>query len=127
MKEKNIVGENIKQLRTKIGFTQEELALNSGLSQGYINQLESGKRRFTQKSLEMIANALSVSIGDLFEKNEKSNDVSVVVEEKVEKYRKIRSSKKEFFALLDALPEHIVEHYLILLRLEKKIWSSKKT
>ena len=60
VKKKNIVGDNIRRLREKAGLTQEELALKSGLSQGYINQIESGKRRFTQKSLELIADALSI-------------------------------------------------------------------
>jgi len=58
MKRKNIVGDNIRRLRSEAGITQEEVALRSGLSQGYINQLESGKRRFTQKSLELIAEAI---------------------------------------------------------------------
>ena len=43
MKKKNIVGDNIRMLRERVRLTQEELALKSGLSQGYINQLESGK------------------------------------------------------------------------------------
>ena len=122
MKRKNLVGDNIRRLRLIAGLTQEELALKSGLSQGYINQLESGKRRFTQKSLELIADSLSVPMVELF-REEKTPHAPVITEE-VKKYRQIRPSKKEFLALLNDLPEHIVEHYLILLRLEKKVWTS---
>lgn len=59
-KRKNLVGKNLRKIRMQMGHTQEEVALRSCLSQGYINQLESGKRMFTQKSLEKIAEALDV-------------------------------------------------------------------
>ncbi len=114
VKKKNIVGDKIRRLREKAGLTQEELALKSGLSQGYINQIESGKRRFTQKSLELIAGALSIPLVELFREEEPQRAPAVA--EKVEIYRKKRPDKMEFLALLKELPEHIVEHYLILLR-----------
>ncbi|NCO68316.1 MAG: helix-turn-helix domain-containing protein [Nitrospirae bacterium] len=123
MKKKNIVGNNIRRLREKAGLTQEELALKSGLSEGYINQLESGKRKFTQKSLELIAEALSIPMVELFSEEETQRVPAVA--EGVKRYRKKRPDKKEFLALLQELPEHIVEHYLILLRLEKEIWKKK--
>jgi transcriptional regulator with XRE-family HTH domain len=122
VKKRNIVGDNIRRLRLKVGLTQEELALKSSLSQGYINQLESGKRRFTQKSLELIANALSIPIIELFREEEKHVPL---VAEGIGRYRKKRPDKKEFLALLKELPEHIVEHYLTLLRLEREIWKRK--
>ncbi len=119
----NIVRDNIRRLRLKAGLTQEELALKSGLSQGYINQLESRKRRFTQKSLELIADALSIPMVEFF-REEETHEIPVVAE-KIERYKKRRPDKREFLALLKELPEHIVEHYLILLRLEKEIWRKK--
>jgi transcriptional regulator with XRE-family HTH domain len=123
MKKRNVVGENIRKLRLKAGLTQEELALKSGLSQGYINQLESGKRKYTQKSLEMIADALSVSEAEMFAEEAKH---APIVSEKIERYMGRRPDKKEFLALLNELPEHIVEHYLTLLKLEKKLLSKGK-
>jgi len=123
MKKRNIVGNNIRRLRDKAGLTQEELALKSGLSQGYINQLESGKRRFTQKSLEVIADALSIPMVELFREEETQRVPEVA--EKIERYRKKHPERKEFLALLKELPEHVVEHYLILLRLEKEMWKRK--
>jgi hypothetical protein len=49
-----------------------------------------------------------------------------MVAEKVKVYRgKRRPSKKEFLALLNELPDHIVEHYLVLLRLEKEIQNGR--
>lgn len=123
MKKSNLVGDNIRKLRLTAGLTQEEIALKSGLSQGYINQLESGKRRFTQKSLELIADALSVPLFKLFTEEETPHAPMVIDE--VKRYRKIRPSKKEFLTLLKELPEDIVEHYLILLKLEKEVWKGR--
>lgn len=122
MKRKNIVGDNIRRLRLKAGFTQEEVALRSGLSQGYINQIESGKRRFTQKSLDLISDALSVPMIELFREEEGVHHGEAIYKP-VKRYKK-RPDKKEFLTLLSELPEHIVDHYLILLRLEKEIWVS---
>lgn len=123
MKKRSIVGDNIRRLRLKAGLTQEELALRSGLSQGYINQIESGKRRFTQKSLELISGTLSVPMIELFRDEEEEPPHGAVVKELGKRYKR-HPVKKEFVALLNELPEHIADHYLILLRLEKEIWIS---
>lgn len=90
-----------------MGLTQEEVALRSDLSQGYINQLESGKRRFTQKSLQQIAKGLNISI------------VEYIVRGKRLSY------KKEVVSLLDELPSRIREHYIALLRLERDLWKKR--
>lgn len=122
MEKKNVVGSNIRKFRLKAGITQEELALMGGLSQGYINQLESGKRNYTQKSLGLIANALSIPIIEFFREDEEIP----VVSEKESSYLKKRSYKKEFIQILNDLPEHIVEHYLTLLKLEKEVLLKNK-
>jgi len=119
----NRIGDNIRKLRLKAGLTQEEIALKSGLSQGYINQLESGKRKFTQKSLELIAEALSIPMIELFREEETQRPPTVV--EGIERYRKKCLDKRGFLALLNELPEHVVEHYFTLLRLEKEILRKK--
>lgn len=116
------VGDNIRRLRLESGLTQEELALRSGLSQGYINQLESGKRRFTQKSLEVIANAMSIPMAELFT-GEKT--AAPIVKKNPKRYEKKPPNKKEFLSLLNELPDEIIEHYLILLKLEKEILEKK--
>ena len=124
MQKRNPVGDTIRKLRTDVGLTQEELAFKSGLSQGYINQLESGKRRFTQKSLEMIASGLSVPLERLFKGSSKVSMTGVPTHRSTAKRR---PDKKEFLALLNSLPDQVVEHYLALLKLEKKIWERRKT
>jgi transcriptional regulator with XRE-family HTH domain len=123
MKRRNIVGDNIRRLREAARLTQEELALKSGLSQGYVNQLESGKRRYTQKSLELIAGTLAVAVIDFF-REEEAKDVPGVAE-KIVKYERKRPARKELLSLLERLPDHIVEHYLTLLKLEREIWRKR--
>ncbi len=123
MKRRNIVGDNMRRLRENAGFTQEELALKSGLSQGYVNQLESGKRRYTQKSLELIAGALSIPVIELF-RGEEAKHVPGIAE-KIERYEGRRFNGKELLSLLKELPDHIVEHYLTLLKLEREIWRKR--
>ena len=117
MKRKNIVGNNIRIIRTKKGLTQESLALESGLSQGYINQLENGKRLYTQKSLEMIAESLSTPVISFFQGEEA----------KPENPKKRKGDiadkkhyKKELLSLLSSMPDHIIEHYITLIKLEKQ-------
>ncbi|HUN55215.1 MAG TPA: helix-turn-helix transcriptional regulator [Smithella sp.] len=118
MKRKNIVGNNIRIVRTEKGITQEALALESGLSQGYINQLENGKRLYTQKSLEMIAEALSTPVINFFQEED------VKPENPKKRKRDIddkKYTKKELLSLLNSMPDHIIEHYVTLLKLEKQI------
>lgn len=124
MKRENMVGKNLKKIRADKEFTQEEVALRSGLSQGYINQLESGRRMFTQKSLEQIADALNVSIADFFRKEGTTTGVS---ESNVEYNRTKPPTKKEIFALLSSLPPILKEHYFSLLKLEKVLWEKRQS
>lgn len=119
MQKNNItIGLNIKKFRQLKGYSQEALALESGLSQGYINQLENGKRNYTQKSMERIAGALSISVGEFFK-----DDDSNLVDHKKNPPQSIKKSvyKKELSLLLKGLPDHIIEHYMTLLKLEKEL------
>jgi transcriptional regulator with XRE-family HTH domain len=119
MKRKNIVGSNIRTIRTRKGLTQEALALESGLSQGYINQLENGRRLYTQKSLEIIAEALSTPIVNFFKE-----EYSPKNQERDHADKK--NHKKELLSLLNGMPDHIIEHYVTLVKLEKQILKGNK-
>jgi transcriptional regulator with XRE-family HTH domain len=116
----NVVGNNIKIFRENEGITQEELALKSGLSQGYINQLENGKRRYTQKTLELIADSLSIPIIEFFKEKDKSRTALTAKDIKISVDKK-KVYKRDFLLLLKDLPYNIIEHYMSLLRLEKEL------
>lgn len=93
----------------------------SGLSQGYINQLESGKRKFTQKTLTVIADVLNLPLYVFFKEEGKEQKIL----EKAETYIR-KPEVKEVFKVLKALPPHIADHYMTLMSIEKDIYERKK-
>ena len=60
------VGNRIKELRGKLGISQEELGFRSGVHRTYIASLEVGKRNVSIATLEKIVNALEVSFNEFF-------------------------------------------------------------
>lgn len=60
------VGNRIKELRGKLGISQEELGFRSGVHRTYIASLEVGKRNISIATLEKIVNALEVSLSEFF-------------------------------------------------------------
>jgi transcriptional regulator with XRE-family HTH domain len=113
---KNIVGNNVRTIRERLGITQESLALKSGLTQGYINFLENGKRGYSEKSLEKIANALGIQISGLFE--ERTREEPAIVAEQPVSYGKRRRLYDTIINLLEQLPTPVVDHYRVLLNAE---------
>ena len=62
---RRLVGSNVKELRAKLGWTQEQLAERSGFSQQYISGLEQGRRNPTIVSVFELAQSLGVTVLDL--------------------------------------------------------------
>ena len=63
---KTKVGKRIKELRNKLGISQEELAFRSEIHRTYIASLEVGKRNVSIATLEKVVNALEVSMSEFF-------------------------------------------------------------
>jgi transcriptional regulator with XRE-family HTH domain len=59
------LGNQLQRLRTRRGLTQEQLAVNVGLSQTFITRLELGQYDPTLSTLVRLAKALRVSVADL--------------------------------------------------------------
>lgn len=55
------------KLRESRGWSKAQLASNSGVSNTYISELESGKKQPTITTIRKLAKALEVSIADLIE------------------------------------------------------------
>jgi transcriptional regulator with XRE-family HTH domain len=64
---KKIVGDNIRFIREKRGFTQEELSVKTGMSKTFIGDIERAQKAPTTISLEKIAKALGVKTSLLLE------------------------------------------------------------
>lgn len=60
------VGNRIKELRGKLGISQEELGFRSGVHRTYIASLEVGKRNISIATLEKIIKALEVTFSEFF-------------------------------------------------------------
>ena len=60
--------EEIRRIRKERGLTQRGLAAASGVDQATISMVESGKRRPHLETLDSLADALGVEVGDFFPK-----------------------------------------------------------
>ena len=56
------VRRNIVKIRQEKGYTQERLAYESGISKGYLSEIESGKKSPTIRILEKLAETLGVPL-----------------------------------------------------------------
>jgi transcriptional regulator with XRE-family HTH domain len=66
-------GTQLQRLRTGRGLTQEQLAVNVGLSRTFITRLELGQHDPTLSTLVRLAKALRVSVTDLLGESMSSN------------------------------------------------------
>ncbi len=65
---RRVVGANVRKYRLAAALSQEELALRVEIiDQGYVSGLERGKRNPTAITLRLLADALGVEPGLLFE------------------------------------------------------------
>jgi transcriptional regulator with XRE-family HTH domain len=58
-------GLRLKQLRNRRGYSQERLAHLAGLDRTYVSQAEQGRRNTTLITMQKLAKALDVTLGDL--------------------------------------------------------------
>ncbi len=59
-------GRQIRRLRNRRGYTQEELANLSGIHVSYLSGIERGARNPSLRSIRRLAKALGVRVGKLF-------------------------------------------------------------
>ena len=64
-KHRRLLGDAVREKRTKIEFSQEKLAEKAGLSTVFISRVERGKESPSVDSLVKIAKALGVKVRDL--------------------------------------------------------------
>lgn len=63
---KTLLGAAIRAERSALGISQEELAHRSGLHRTYVSDLERGARNPSLESVEKLAQALKISVPNLF-------------------------------------------------------------
>lgn len=60
-------GECVRALRTEAGLSQAEFGERCGFYQTYLSRIENGHANPTLNAIEVIANALGMTVFDLFE------------------------------------------------------------
>ncbi len=61
-------GNKVREARSKLGISQEDLAARAGVHRTYIGMIERAEKNITLTNIEKIAKALGVSIDELFRK-----------------------------------------------------------
>ena len=64
---KIVVGKRVKELRNKLGISQEELADIAELDRTYITSVECGKRNISIVNIEKLATSLNVTLKEFFD------------------------------------------------------------
>ncbi len=59
-------GHKVRELREAKGLSQEELAFKAGVHRTYLGGIERGERNPSLKNIDSIANALGISLAELF-------------------------------------------------------------
>ena len=62
-----LLGQRIKELRIKMGDSQEKFALKIDMDRTYYASVESGKRNISIVNIKKIADGLGVSLYELFQ------------------------------------------------------------
>ena len=64
---KENVGKRVKELRNKLGVSQEEFADMVELDRKYITSVECGRRNISIVNIEKLASAFNVTLKDFFD------------------------------------------------------------
>lgn len=64
---RELVAQNIRELRQERGWSQDELAARAGLHRTYIGTIERAEQSITVDSMEKLAAALNVKVARLLE------------------------------------------------------------
>ena len=73
------IGERIRILREKSGYTQNSLADKAGVSQTHLRRVELGQADITVGHLQLVCDALDVSVRDFFNINEEAEELSIAM------------------------------------------------
>lgn len=72
------IGNRIKSLRLKRGYSQNMLADIAGISQTHLRRVELGQADITVGHLELICDALGISLQQFFETEDASSEAQAV-------------------------------------------------
>ena len=59
-------GNKVREERTRLGLSQEELASRAGVHRTYIGMIERAEKNITLENIQKLCRALNLKIGDFF-------------------------------------------------------------
>ena len=72
------IGKRLIVLRERCGFTQNGLAERAGVSQTHLRRVELGQADITVGHLQLLCDAMSISMREFFMEKSESDEISVV-------------------------------------------------
>ena len=73
------IGERIRYYREKSNMSQNMLADKAGISQSHLRRVELGESRITVDHLEMICDALGITLKDFFDTPNDKSEISSIL------------------------------------------------
>jgi len=83
------IGDRIRILREKSGNTQNSLADKAGVSQTHLRRVELGQADITVGHLQLICDALEISLKDFFNVSEELEELSIASSNLTPKQKKL--------------------------------------
>ena len=83
------IGDRIKTLREKSGYTQNALADKAGVSQTHLRRVELGQADITVGHLQPVCDALETSVKDFFNFNDEAEELSIALSNLSPKQKKL--------------------------------------
>lgn len=99
---KSVLIKNMKALRKARGWTQDDLAEETGYSTGFIKDIERGKSWVSPEAIEKIGNALGVTYQTLFSSEEKDHLLELPMSKAIKRLMAIPDS---VYDLAQGIPE----------------------
>lgn len=83
------IGDRIKLLRENSKLSQNSLADKAGVSQTHLRRVELGQADITVGHLQLICDALEISLNDFFNVNDEAEELSVALSNLTPKQKKL--------------------------------------
>ena len=73
------ISKRLVSLRERCGFTQNGLAERAGVSQTHLRRVELGQADITVGHLQLLCDAMSISIQDFFKDESESDEIAIAL------------------------------------------------
>ena len=82
------ISKRLIQLRQQCGYTQNGLAERAGVSQSHLRRVELGQANITVSHLELLCDAMSISLKDFFNETESEDEIAIALSKLSPKQKK---------------------------------------